>query len=51
MLQGRDEFLIHNLELTDALLLALEEREDIEPDIMLAREAAEVLREELRSLQ
>lgn len=50
-MQGRDEFLIHALELTDDLILALEEREDVEPDINIARESAEVLREELRSLQ
>lgn len=49
-MQGRDEFLIHILELTDELLLALEEREEIEPDLNVARESAEVLREELRAL-
>jgi len=49
-MQGRNEFLIHVLELTDELLLALEEREEIEPDINIAREAAEVLRDELRAL-
>lgn len=49
-MQGRDEFLIHITEQVDEVLLALATREEIEPDINIAREAAEVLREEIRAL-
>lgn len=50
-MQGRNEFITQVMEDTEALLLELEDREEIDPDLNAAREAAEHLREELRALQ
>ena len=50
-MQGRKEFLTHVIDLADELLTTIEEREEIDPDMLISRETAETLQEELRALQ
>jgi len=49
--QGRKEFLIYVIDMADELLTTIEEREDVDPDMLISRETAEILQEELRALQ
>lgn len=50
-MQGRDDFLIQLLEQVDAIVHAIDDGEDIFPELSTLKESAEVLREELRILQ
>jgi hypothetical protein len=51
MMQGRNIFLEELLSRIDSMISAIEGREVIDPDLSIARELAEQLREEVESLQ
>lgn len=50
-MQGRNIFLDELLSKLESMISVIEEREIVDPDLSIARELAEQLREEVESLQ